>query len=129
MESVKCCCAEAELTLIFLFAGVNAGFPRDSSPLLRSVRIQLALTSVARVLLSPSARELVRVQNVQDGERRGPMSGGTLVHICRLYHILKSYGVSCNLKNVFSKTIDNNNNNNDDLKLINGSSLLPVYSS
>lgn len=84
----------AGLTLIFLFAGLHASFSRDSSPLLCSARIQLALPSVTRLLLPPSARELVRVQDVQDGERRGPMSGGTLVHICRLYHIPKS----CNPK-------------------------------
>ena len=74
----KVCSAETGLTLIFLFAGLRACFTRDSSPLLGAIPIQLALASMARVLLSPSARELVRVQDVQYGERRGPMSGGIL---------------------------------------------------
>ncbi|TNN63885.1 hypothetical protein EYF80_025879 [Liparis tanakae] len=48
--------------------------PSSPSPVLRSVRVQLPLTSVARVLLlSSAARELVGVQNVQYGERGGPV--------------------------------------------------------
>lgn len=72
--------------LVFLgsvaaFAGLQAGLalPRASSPVLRSVRARLALAPVARVLLrSPAARELVGVQDVQHGERGGPVPGRAL---------------------------------------------------
>lgn len=70
------------LGTVAAFAGLHAwfGFQRHSSPVLRSVRGSLALGPVARVLLleSPAARELVRVQDVQDGEGRGPVAVGTL---------------------------------------------------
>lgn len=78
-----------ELTLVFLgtvaaFTGLQAGLalPAHASPVLRSVRAQLALAPVARVLLllSPAARELVGVQDVQHGERRGPVAGRALAN-------------------------------------------------
>lgn len=77
-----------ELTLVFLrtvaaFTGLQAGLalPSPTSPVLRSVRAQLALTSVARVLLlleAPTARELVGVQDVQYGERSSPVASRAL---------------------------------------------------
>lgn len=72
------------LSTVAAFAGLQAGLalPRSSSPVLRSVPAQLALASVARVLLlllvSPAARELVGVQDIQYGERGGPVPGRAL---------------------------------------------------
>ncbi|KAA8589196.1 hypothetical protein FQN60_010541 [Etheostoma spectabile] len=66
-----------------LQAGLQAGLPRASSPVLRSERAQLALRPLARVLLreAAAARELVRVQDVQNGERGGPVPGRALQRI------------------------------------------------
>ena len=73
--------------LVFLsgvaaFTGLQArlALRRPCSPVLRSVRAQLALTALTRVLLleSPTARELVGVQDVQYGERGGPVPGRAL---------------------------------------------------
>lgn len=70
------------LSSVAAFTGLQAGLalPRPSSPVLRSVRAQLALAALARVLLleSPTARELVGVQDVQYGERGGPVPGRAL---------------------------------------------------
>lgn len=70
------------LGTVAAFTGLQAGLapPGARSPVLRSVRAQLALTSVARVLLllSPAARELVGVQDVQYGERGRPVPGRAL---------------------------------------------------
>lgn len=82
--------ASAPLTaLVFVcvvaaLAGLEAGLalPAARPPVLRSVRARLALAAVARVLLlqlvSPAARELVGVQDVQHGEGGRPVPGGAL---------------------------------------------------
>lgn len=65
-------------------AGLEAGLalPGSSSPVLRSVHALLELAAVAHVLLlqlvSPVARELVGVQDVQHGERSCPVPDGAL---------------------------------------------------
>lgn len=65
-------------------AGLEAGLalPDSSSPVLRSVHALLELAAVAHVLLlqlvSPAARELVGVQDVQHGERSCPVPDGAL---------------------------------------------------
>ncbi len=71
------------LRTVAAFARLQAGLalPRSSYSVLHAVRAQLALPSVARELLllkSSAARELVRVQDVQHGERSGPVPGGAL---------------------------------------------------
>lgn len=77
-----------KLTLVFLhavaaFTGLQTGLalPIPATPVLRSVRTRLALTSVESVLLllSPATRELVGIQDVEYGERCSPMAGRTLV--------------------------------------------------
>lgn len=78
------------LTVVFLrsvasLTGLHAGLPLPAaaSPVLRSVRAQIALCPQARALLlllrdPPAARELVGVQDVEHGEGRGSVDDRAL---------------------------------------------------